>query len=98
MELELDKYVELEFKRMKMEERLMEMANERRKEDREFQLRMFSMMSQGPLPFPSMTPPHYIQSHKIIQTVYFSTDLKSISRITITWYITSVITKLILNQ
>ena len=53
-----DKYVELEFKHMKMEERLMEMENERRKEDQEFQL-MFSMMSQGPLPFPSMTPPHY---------------------------------------
>ena len=27
------------------------------------------MMSQGPLPFPSMTPPHYIQSHNIIQAV-----------------------------
>ena len=61
-----DKYVKLEFKHMKMEEQLMEMANERRKEDREFQL---SMMSQGPLPFPSMTPPHYIQSHNIIQAV-----------------------------
>ena len=28
-----DKYVKLEFKHMKMEEQLMEMANERRKED-----------------------------------------------------------------
>ena len=54
-----DKFVELEFKRMKMEERLMEMENERRKEDREFQVRMFSMMHQGPLPFPHMAPPHY---------------------------------------
>ena len=51
-----DRFMELEFKRMKMEERLMEMENERRKEDREFQVRMFSMMCQGPLPFPHMTP------------------------------------------
>ena len=52
-------FMDLEFNRMKMEERLIEMENERRKEDRKFQVRMFSMMFQGPLPFPHMTPPHY---------------------------------------
>ena len=42
------KFMELECKRMKLEERMLELESERRKEHREFQLHLFSMMYQQP--------------------------------------------------
>ena len=60
-------FMEMECKRMKMDERMMELENERRREDREFQLRLASMLYQQLHPFrqlPVLTPmpfaaPHY---------------------------------------
>ena len=44
-------FMDLECKRMRMEEGLLELENERRREDREFQLRMVSMLCQTQHPF-----------------------------------------------
>ena len=60
-------FMEMECKRMKMDERMLELENERRREDREFQLRLASMFCQtlhpfGQLPVSAPMPfaaPHY---------------------------------------
>ena len=61
------KFIELEEKRMKLEEKLIESEERQRQQDREFQMRMFAMIMQAPLP-----PPNEAFSMHSLSTSYFT--------------------------
>ena len=65
------KFVELEEKRMRLEEKLIESEERQRQQDREFQMRMFAMIMQGTPP----PPPDglYSMHSPSVGTSYFAT-------------------------